>query len=122
VITIVAAGITLHEALKAYDNLKDEGIPVRVIDLYSIKPIDGSAMVQAGRETGSLITVEDHVPEGGLGEAVLTAVSEHGIPVHCLAVRRMPRSGSPGELLDYEELSAKVIVRKVKELMKERRK
>jgi transketolase len=117
---IVAAGITLHETLKAYEELKAQGIFIRVIDLYSIKPIDTATLRAAADDTGTLVTVEDHFPEGGMGEAVLSALGGHGAPVHLLAVRKMPTSGKPDELLDYEEISKNAIVRKVKEIIRAR--
>ena len=116
-VTVVAAGITLHEALKTHETLKKEGISIRVIDLYSIKPIDRSTLEDAARVTKHIITVEDHYAEGGLGEAVRSALADVPIPVHLLAVRKKPRSGKPGELLDYEEISERAIVAKVKELV-----
>lgn len=115
--TVIAAGVTLHEALAAWEILQKEGIFIRVIDLYSIKPLDLAALQTAARETRFLITVEDHYPEGGLGEAVLSALAATPIPVYSLAVRRKPKSGKPAELMDYEEISAGAIVRKVKELL-----
>lgn len=115
--TIVAAGVTLHEALAAADMLAAESIPVRVIDLYSIKPVDKAALLEAARETGALVTVEDHYPEGGLGEAVLAALAESPVPVRMLAVRRLPRSGTPTELLDHEEISVKSIALAVKAVL-----
>jgi transketolase len=118
--TVVAAGITLHETLAAYDDLKKRGIMIRVIDLYSIKPIDGKALRQAGEETGTIITVEDHFAEGGIGEAVTAALAGRPVPVHILAVRKMPKSGKPDELLDYEEISGKAIVKTVMTLLKEK--
>jgi transketolase len=112
--TIVAAGITLHEALEAYEELKKEGILVRVIDLYCVKPVDVATLRRAAFETGMIITVEDHFAEGGIADAVRTALSKHPVPVHALAVRAMPKSGKPDELLDYEEISWKSIVEAVK--------
>ena len=100
-LTIVGAGITLHEALKAASQLEEEGIAARVIDLYSVKPVDHETIRAAARETGAIITVEDHWPEGGIGDAVLEALAEeepHPIVVK-LAVRSMPGSGTPAELL-----------------------
>jgi transketolase len=117
VVTVVAAGITLHEALKAYEGLKKEKIYIRVIDLYSVKPADQAALLQAAKDTKAIITVEDHFAEGGIGEAVMSAVSGHPVPVHSLAVRKMPKSGKPQELLDYEEISSKAIIEKVKGLI-----
>ena len=116
VVTVVAAGITLHEALKAYEELKKEDIFIRIIDLYSIKPIDQATLNKAADETGVLITVEDHFSEGGLGEAVRSALPCVE-PVYSLAVRKMPRSGRPAELLDYEEISAAAITLKVRSLL-----
>ncbi len=115
-ITVIAAGITLHEALKAYEELKKEDIFIRVIDLYCIKPIDQVTLDKAAKDTGVLITVEDHFSEGGLGEAVRSAVPRVA-PVYSLAVRKMPRSGKPAELLDYEEISAAAITLKVRSLL-----
>ena len=114
--TIVAAGITVHEALKAYEELKASGILVRVIDLYSIKPVDVSSLKRAASETGAIITVEDHFAEGGIGEAVMSSIAEQPSPVYSLSVRKMPKSGKPEELLEYEEISKKAIIKKVKEI------
>jgi transketolase len=116
-ITVIAAGITLHEALYAYEELKKEGIYIRVIDLYSIKPLDKLTVVEASGVTKAIITVEDHFAEGGLGEAVKSALADIIIPVHSLAVRKMPKSGNPASLLNYEEISKDAIIRKVKELI-----
>jgi transketolase len=119
-VAIIAAGITVHEAISAYDELKAGGILVRVIDLYSIKPLDHAALRQAADETGIIITVEDHYAEGGIGEAVAGALASHPAPVISLAVRKMPRSGKTGELLDFEEISKQAIVNKVKEVVRSR--
>jgi transketolase len=116
-IAVVAAGIVLFEALGAYEELKKEGISVRVIDLYCIKPIDASKLKSALGESKAVVTVEDHHPEGGLGEAVRSALAGDPVAVHSLAVRKVPRSGRPQELLDYEEISRAAIVKKVKELL-----
>jgi transketolase len=109
--TIIGAGITLHEAIKAADELANEGIKVRVIDLYSVKPIDVAA-IQSAAQTGHIIVAEDHWAQGGLGEAVLAALAESGTPLpkftH-LCVREMPKSGKPYELLDAAGISAKHI-------------
>lgn len=117
VATVVAAGITVHEALAAYEELKKEDIFIRVIDLYSIKPVDVKALDDAASATRSIITVEDHYAEGGLGEAVRSALADTAVPVYSLAVRKMPKSGKPDELLDYEEISRKAIVKKAKEIL-----
>ena len=108
-VTIVGCGITVHEALKAADEL--EG--ARVIDCYSVKPIDGATLAAAARETGRLVIVEDHWPEGGLGEAVLAALAEQGATAEIthLAVRDMPHSGKPDELLAAFGIDAAAIVK-----------
>jgi len=116
-ITVVAAGITLHEALAAYEELKQENIFITVVDLYSIKPIDVQTLTEAAQTTKTILTVEDHYAEGGIGEAVRSALSTVPVSIHSLAVRKMPRSGQLKELLDYEEISRKAIVKKVKELL-----
>lgn len=116
-ITVIAAGITLHEALSAYEELKNEGIFIRVIDLYSIKPMDKAAVHEAAYATQAIVTVEDHFAEGGLGEAVRSTIGSITVPVYSLAVRKIPMSGKPGELLDYEEISMNSIIKKVKELI-----
>ena len=120
VATIVSAGVTLHEALAAYEELLRAGVFVRVIDLYSIKPLDTQRLKQAARETGVIITVEDHVVAGGLGEAVRTALAGENVRIHSLAVEKTPRSGKPEELLDYEDISAGAIIRAVRERLGER--
>ncbi|MEP7003192.1 MAG: transketolase [Chloroflexota bacterium] len=119
-VAVIAAGITLHEAVKAADQLKDE-VKVRVIDLYSVKPIDKDALVDAVQTTGgAIIVVEDHWPEGGIGDAVLAALAEAGILdklvhfVH-LAPREMPASGKPAELLAAAGIDAAHIVAAVKD-------
>ncbi len=125
-LTIVAAGITLHEALKAYDQLKGEGINARVIDLYSVKPVDKDTLRQAARETGGkFLTVEDHLPEGGIGDAVLDAfswqpgeaVAEPLPTVVKLAVREMPTSGKPAELLHAAGIDADCIAAAARQLV-----
>jgi transketolase len=88
VATVIGAGVTLHEALKAYDALKKEGILIRVIDLYSIKPIDEKTLQQAAKETPCMITVEDHYPEGGIGEAVRSGLGTVSVPLFSLAVQK----------------------------------
>lgn len=120
--TVVAAGITLHEALKAYDQLKSQGIIVRVIDAYSLKPIDAETLFVAAREAGNtLITVEDHWPEGGLGEAVMEAFAGYRgaqPTVARLAVQALPGSGTPAELLDEAGINARHIVQAVRALVR----
>lgn len=116
-ITVVAAGITLHEALGACEELRKEGIFIRVIDLYSIKPLDKETLRKAAHVTHSIITIEDHFAEGGIGEAVRTGMADIDVPVYSLTVQKMPKSGKPDELLDYEGISKNAIIRKVKELI-----
>ena len=113
-VTVVGAGITVFEALKAYDQLRAKGIFIRVIDAYSVQPIDKATLVAAGTATGRrIITVEDHYAAGGLGDAVDEAVAGHGIAVVRLAVREIPRSGKPEEVVDRFGISARAIVEAV---------
>jgi transketolase len=115
VATVIGAGITVFEALKAYDQLKAAGTAIRVIDLYSLQPIDQAGLVAAGRATGGrLITVEDHYAAGGIGDAVAEAVADAGFTVRRLAVREIPRSGKPEELVERFGISASHIVDAVK--------
>lgn len=117
-ITIVAAGVTLFEALAAYDQLQSEGIAVRVIDIFSLKPIDAETLQSSGKVTNNLIlTVEDHSAWGGIGDAVAAAVSATGVRVHSLAVHGVPRSGKPEELLAAFGIDSTAIVNKTKELL-----
>jgi transketolase len=116
-VTLIGAGITLHEALKAFDEFMKENIAVRVIDLYSIKPIDEATLKEAALSTKAVIVAEDHSPEGGIGEAVRSALSGCLVPVYSLAVSKLPRSGKPDELLDFEGISCQAILRKVKGLL-----
>ncbi|MCL6438478.1 MAG: transketolase [Rubrobacteraceae bacterium] len=118
-VAVVAAGITVHEALEAADELEKSGIPVRVIDAYSVKPIDADTLREAVRVTGGrLVVAEDHHPEGGLGEAVLSALAEDGdaLQLRHLAVRNMPGSGTPDELLHEAGIDAEGIAAAVREL------
>jgi transketolase len=116
--TIVSSGVTLFEALAAYDQLKAQGTSVRVIDLFSVKPVDEETLQKAGRETNNLIiTVEDHSACGGIGEAVAGAVAPAGIRVHQLAVREVPRSGKPEELMAAYGIDHSAIVSKIESLL-----
>jgi transketolase len=116
--TVIAAGVTLHEALKACDALKKEGIGLRVIDAYSVQPLDEAAIRREVAETGGrAVVVEDHYQAGGLGEAVATALAGRAAAFTHLCVRELPRSGKPEELLDRYGLSAVHIVRAVKEIL-----
>ncbi|HXF97056.1 MAG TPA: transketolase [Gaiellaceae bacterium] len=120
-VTLVAAGITVHEALAAAERLASEGVAARVIDLYSIKPLDGGTLAAAAEATGRIVTVEDHWPEGGLGDAVLAALAEAGERprVVKLAVRSMPRSGTPQELLAAAGIDAAHIAEAARRLVVE---
>ncbi|ANH94291.1 transketolase [Streptomyces sp. SAT1] len=120
-LTIVAAGVTLHEALSAADSLDREGIPVRVVDLYSVKPVDRATLRQAAEDTGCLLTVEDHREEGGIGDAVLDAFLD-GRPVPRLvrlAVRSMPGSATPAEQLHAAGIDAESIAASARLLVEE---
>ena len=116
---VVGAGVTVFEALKAHDQLKADGIAITVIDAYSVQPIDAKTLIEAGRAAGGvLITVEDHYAAGGLGDAVAEAVAPAGLVVHRLAVRELPRSGQPDELIDRYGISARHIVAAVRSARK----
>jgi transketolase len=116
---VVGAGVTVFEALKAYDQLKAEGISIRVIDAYSVQPIDAKTLLEAAQATrGNIITVEDHYASGGLGDAVAEAVAEGGFAVRRLAVRELPRSGQPDELIDRYGISARHIADAVRAAVK----
>ena len=117
-LTVVAAGVTLFEALKAHDELAKQGIAIRVVDLYSIVPIDRATLLASARATNNLIlTVEDHYAHGGLGDAVTAAVNADGVKVHKMAVTEIPHSGKPEQLLDRYGISARHIVEKAKKLV-----
>ena len=117
-VTVIGAGVTLHEALKAADQLKAAGVAIRVIDLYCVKPLDGKSLAaEVGATGGRLVTVEDHWPEGGLGEAVLHALVAAGAApakFKLVAVNGMPHSGNPDELVDAFGISARHIVEAAK--------
>ena len=120
-VTVVAAGITLHEGVKAADALAKDGIKIRLIDLYSLKPIDSETLASAVRATGGrLVVAEDHWPEGGIGEAVLAALVEagvKGVTLRHLAPRELPGSGKPAELLAAAGIDADHIAKAVKDLL-----
>ncbi len=121
-LTVIGAGITLHEALKAYDQLQSNGVTVRVIDAYSVKPVDEETILAAAQEAGNkIIVVEDHWPEGGLGDAVLEVFTERdgSLPeVVKLAVESMPGSGTPAQLMDEAGISARHIAEAAMALVK----
>jgi transketolase len=118
-VTLIGAGVTLHEAMKAADALKADGIGARVVDLYSLKPIDVETLRAASRETRGIVTVEDHWPEGGIASAVLEALAADAghPPVVSLAVREMPGSGKPEELLAAAGIDAEAIAAAARELV-----
>jgi transketolase len=120
-VTVVAAGITLHESVKAAEALERDGIKVRVIDLYSLKPIDERTLAAAVNATGGrLVVAEDHWPEGGIGEAVLAALAAAGVKnvaLRHLAPRDMPGSGKPAELLHAAGIDSDCIERAVRGLI-----
>jgi transketolase len=119
-LTIVSAGVTLFEALKAADELAKDGITVTIIDAYSVKPLAKDVIKSAAQKTNNVVlTVEDHYPEGGLGDTVAGELSGDGIKVHKLAVFELPRSGKPEELLAKYGIDAAAIVKKVKALVQE---
>ena len=114
--TVVAAGVTVFEALAAHDALAKEGIAVRVIDLYSVKPVDADTLAAAAEATKVVVTVEDHSVCGGLGEAVASAVAGRA-RVEILGIREVPRSGKPAELMHAHGIDAAAIVATVKRLL-----
>lgn len=119
-VAIVACGITVEEAVKAAEALEGDGISARVLDCYSVKPIDAEALQAAARECGGIVTVEDHAPEGGLGDAVLDALAdaEDRPPVVKLAVREIPGSGTPEELVHGAGIDAEAIAGAARRLAK----
>ncbi len=117
-VTVIGAGITLHEALKAADALADEGVSVRVVDLYSVKPVDVDTLREAVEATSRrVVVVEDHWPEGGLGEAVLSALAGEELHFAHLALREMPGSGKPAELLAAAGIDADAIAAAARKLV-----
>lgn len=118
-LTIVAAGITFECAMEAAERLKKDKIHVRVVDMFCIKPVDKDTLLKSAEQThNTILTVEDHYPEGGIFDAVCSAVASHGVKVHSLAVNEVPRSGTPEELLAKYKIDTDAIVAKVKELTK----
>jgi transketolase len=119
-VTLVGAGITLFESQEAADALTADGIAARVIDCYSVKPIDAETLRLAMAETGLIVTVEDHWMQGGLGDAVLEALAAGGAlsgRVHKIAVTEMPGSGTPEKLRDWAGISADRIAQTVRSLL-----
>jgi transketolase len=118
IITIVAAGITLHEALKAQKLFANENIAIRVVDCYSVKPIDVKTLQLCAADSRAIVVVEDHYPEGGLGEAVMSALSDtSNISIHHLAVRKLPMSGKAEELLKFEGIDSDAIIQLIRQVL-----
>ena len=114
VVTVVAGGVTLTEALKAYEGLKQQGVAIRVIDLFSVRPVDTETLLKAAAATNNtIITIEDHYPAGGLGDAVAEAVGPEGVKLYRLAVREVPHSGKADELLAKYNINAQAIINQV---------
>jgi len=114
VVTVVAGGITLTEALKAHDELKKQGVPIRVLDIFSVRPVDTVTLLKAAAATNNtIITVEDHYAAGGIGDAVAEAIECEGVRVYRLAVREVPHSGKAEELLAKYKIDAQAIVEQV---------
>lgn len=120
--TVVGAGVTVHEALAAADELAEDAIPIRVVDLYSVKPVDAQVIRAAGRETGRIVTVEDHWREGGLGDAVMDvfAHGEQSPAVTKLAVHGMPMSATPEEQLHAAGIDRRAIVDAVRSMLEQK--
>lgn len=118
-VLVVAAGVTVQEALHAYDALQGEGIPIRVIDLFSVRPIDRDELIASARATGgTVVTVEDHYEHGGIGDAVLDALASERVRAKKLAVRETARSGKPAELMEKFGISSKQIVEAVHAILR----
>jgi transketolase len=118
-VALFAAGITVHEALAAADRLAEDGVAARVLDLYSVKPMDGEAVAEAAAEAGAVVVAEDHWAEGGLADAVLQALADRDVhvPVRRLAVREMPTSGTPDELLHWAGIDREGIASAARSLL-----
>jgi transketolase len=119
-VTLVGAGVTLHNCLEAADQLAGEGIQARVVDLYSVKPIDTRTLLESASATGDrMVVVEDHYPAGGIGSAVLEALNDAGHPIQIshLAVQGLPGSGTPAELMQAAGISADRVVEAVRKLV-----
>jgi len=118
VLTVASAGITLLEAKKAAEKLAAEGIHIRLIDLFSIKPIDAQTITDCVKGTNNkLLVIEEHFPEGGIFEAVCSAVADQGFKIYSVSVDKLPRSGKPDELLDMFNLTAPKIIEKIRSLL-----
>ncbi len=114
---VFAAGVTVHEALKAYEKLQRENIDIAIVDLYSVKPLDEETVRQLSRKVKNVVVVEDHYPAGGLGEAVKSTLTGFSVNLNHLAVTKTPRSGKPEELLRYEEIDSTSILASIRNLL-----
>ena len=117
-VVVFAAGITLHESLKAHEILRKDGVNIAIVDLYSVKPVDESTIKKLSQKIKNVIVVEDHYPYGGLGSAVKSALIGMEVNLKHLAVYKLPMSGKPEELLNYEEINSNSIVKNVRSLIK----
>lgn len=116
-VAIITNGILLHEALVAFEKLRRQGIKVRIIDLYCLKPLSFEKLTTALKGIKKILTVEDHYPEGGLGEAIIQILKSEKYQIENLAVYKLPKSGSPTELLSYEKIDQTAIINKIKSLL-----
>jgi len=116
-VVVFAAGITLFEALTAYESLHREGINIAIVDLYSIKPLDEKTINQFAIKTKNVLVVEDHYPDGGISDAVKAKLNNTDVNFYSLSVKKTPCSGSPEELLHYEEIDSQTIIKKIKEII-----
>lgn len=121
-VTLIGAGVTVYQCLEAADELQKDGIEARVIDLYSVKPVDEPTLRQAARETGGFVVAEDHYPEGGLAAAVLEGLADEPPRLAHCAVRGLPGSGTPAELMDAAGISAKQIAKQARRLAQDKEK
>ncbi|HYZ00532.1 MAG TPA: transketolase, partial [Candidatus Binatia bacterium] len=121
-VTLIGAGVTVYQCLQAADELEKDGIKARVIDLYSVKPVDERTLRRAATETGGLVVAEDHYPEGGLAAAVLEALADEPPRLAHCAVQGLPGSGTPAELMDAAGISAKQIANEARRLAKDKEK
>lgn len=117
-VVVVAAGITIHEALKAYNLLKADGVDIAIVDAYSIKPLDAETIIKVAQKAKhNIVVVEDHYMEGGLGDALCSALINHSFKIIHLGIKEISRSGAPDKLLAYHGIDARAIISSVKQLI-----
>src|ERR671931_2764805 len=121
-VTLIGAGVTVYKCLQAADELEKDGIKARVIDLYSVKPVDERTLRRAATETRGVVVAEDHYPEGGLAAAVLEALADAPPRLAHCAVRGLPGSGTPAELMDAAGISARQIANEARRLAQDKEK